>query len=598
MRKGVAIGQWLARQRLPLLVGGLLVLSLLLRVRGISHGYPDYVGTDERLIVKEVVHFFDDGTLRPGHYNYPAFYSYLYAGALYLCRALGGLDSVAGLQMPMGFALTFNIVLFALVGRWLSLLAGVALVGLTYLLGCRAYDQRVALGGALFAACSTNLIGYARFALPEMTMALLAMAACYCWVDIAQRGRRASYLLGGLLAGLAISTKYNAGLVLAGLVAAHVLRWRQERDAGGKIHLDLLLGGGIALLAFVAGSPYWVLSFGEYYQALLNVQSNTQFTLAPSSWPWLALLKSLWTSELAWGVVGTVGCGYALWRRRSADQVLLAVLLPGFLYVGSWPKTSLHYLIFLMPLAGLLGARLVLDQLRGQRAVWGLVLLALISLPNTWRAAAHGQALEQEDVNLRAARWIEGHIPNGAMIGGYWLSYLPPLKGLRQQEKLQSLMVEHQGDPQVVQTLRELEGQSRFYRCVRLHYFADEPQVPPEYQQRVDLRDPKTRRIFTNVWLDYDEIRRLGVEYVLLSNAAYGRFFTGEMPPAGTPAHYFYTRSREFVSQFFERSAGRYELVADFADGQGQRVSLLRVLPGAQVAARLETGGADEFQTF
>ncbi|MCC7263163.1 MAG: glycosyltransferase family 39 protein [Candidatus Latescibacteria bacterium] len=599
MSARAAIGPWLARHRIPLLLGLMMVVSLLIRVRGITHGYPDYVGTDERLIVKEVVHFFDDSTLRPGHYNYPAFYSYLYAGALYVCRLFGGLDSVAGLQLPMGFALTFNIVLFALVGRWLSLLAGVALVGLTYLLGCRAYDRRVALGGALFAACSTTLVGYARLALPELTMALLATAACYCWVDIAQRGRRVMYVAGGLLAGLAISTKYNAGVVLAGLVVAHLLRWRQEREGGFRIHLDLALAGGVCVLAFLAGSPYWAISFGEYHQALLNVQSNTQFSSqAPVAWPWLLLLKSLWSSELAWGAIATLGCGYAMWRRQSADWVLLAVVLSGFLYVGSWQRTSLHYLIFRAPLAGLLGARLVLDQLREHHGAWGLALLLLLSLPNTWRQLELGQGQAGDEVNLRAARWIETHIPNGAVIGGYWLSYLPPLKGLRQQEKLQSLMAENRQDPTAVEALQELEQENRFYRCVRLHYFADEPQVPAEYVQRVDLRDPKTRRIFTNVWLNYDEIRQLGVEYVLLSNAAYGRFFTGETPPEGTPAYYFHTRSRDFVSQFFDGSSGHYELVADFADAQGQRVSLLRVLPGAQVAARLETPGPGQFQTF
>ncbi len=599
MSANIPIGSWLGRHRTPLLVGLLMVASLLIRLHGITHGYPDYVGTDERLVVKEVVHFFDDGTLQPGHYNYPAFYSYLYAGALYVCRALGGLETVAGLQLPMGFALTFNIVLFALVGRWLSLLAGVALVGLTYLLGCRAYDRRVALGGALFAACSTSLVGYARLALPEITMALLATAACYCWVDIAQRGRRAMYLAGGLLAGLAISTKYNAGLVLAGLAVAHLLRWRREHEPGVRIHLDLLLAGGACGLAFLAGSPYWALSFSEYHQALLNVQSNTQFSSgAQEAWPWLLLLRSMWTTEMAWAVVATLGCGYALWRRQPGDWVLLAVLLSGFLYVGSWQRTSLHYLIFLAPIAGLLGARLVLDQLREQGHVWGLALLVLISLPNVWRQVERGQVVAQEDVNLRAARWIEDHIPNGAIIGGYWLSYLPPLKGLKQQEKLQSLMAEHQRDPKAVQALRELETENRFYRCVRLHYFADEPQVPTEYLQRVDLRDPKTRRIFTNVWLNYDEIHQLGVEYVLLSNAAYGRFFTGDTPPEGTPAHYFHTRSRDFVSQFFDESAGRYELVADFTDGQGQRVSLLRVLPAAPVAARFDAPGPGQFQRF
>lgn len=75
MRKGAFIGPWLVRHRVPVVLGLLLLFALLLRVRGIDHGYPDYVSTDERLIVKEVVHFFDDSTLRPGHYNYPAFYS-------------------------------------------------------------------------------------------------------------------------------------------------------------------------------------------------------------------------------------------------------------------------------------------------------------------------------------------------------------------------------------------------------------------------------------------------------------------------------------------------------------------------------------------
>tara|TARA_Y100000588_G_scaffold328926_1_gene364777 strand:- start:3 stop:434 length:432 start_codon:yes stop_codon:yes gene_type:complete len=72
---------------------------------------PDYVSGDERLLVKEVVHFFDNAILEPSHYNYPALFSYLYASVLYLVRALGGLDQVGGVHLPMGFVLTFNIVL-------------------------------------------------------------------------------------------------------------------------------------------------------------------------------------------------------------------------------------------------------------------------------------------------------------------------------------------------------------------------------------------------------------------------------------------------------------------------------------------------------
>tara|TARA_Y100000588_G_C13579854_1_gene638239 strand:- start:7 stop:399 length:393 start_codon:yes stop_codon:yes gene_type:complete len=125
-------------------------------------------------------------------------------------------------------------------------------------------------------------------------------------------------------------------------------------------------------------------------------------------------------------------------------------------------------------------------------------------------------------VRLKAARWIEENIPNNTVIGGYWISYLPPLKGLKQQEKLRELIDHNRHSPQAVDALHQLDRNNRFYKCVRLHYFMDSPQIPTSYQQTVDLRAPKTRRIFSNAWLIYEDIRRFGVEYVLLSNAAYG----------------------------------------------------------------------------
>ena len=33
------------------------------------------------------------------------------------------------------------------------------------------------------------------------------------------------------------------------------------------------------------GSPNWLFSFGEHFQAIVNVKSNTQFTLLAISWP-------------------------------------------------------------------------------------------------------------------------------------------------------------------------------------------------------------------------------------------------------------------------------------------------------------------------
>jgi len=301
-------------------------------------------------------------------------------------------------------------------------------------------------------------------------------------------------------------------------------------------------------------------------------------TLQAISWPWLYLFNSIWQNEWAWGGLGTLGCAYALYRRSAADWVLLSIILPTFLYIGSWNKADLHYIIFLAPLAGLLAARLVLESIPRLRPAWGLAFLALLSLPNVWHQTQQGIQLSQPDVRLQAARWIEENIPNDTVIGGYWISYLPPLKGLKQREKLHELIDGNRHSPQTIDALNQLDQDNRFYKCVRLHYFMNDPQIPATYVQTVDQRDPKTRRIFSNAWLTYEDIRRFGVEYVLLSNAAYGRFIDTPPPPAGTAAHYFFTRSRNFISQFFAPQNTRYQLVKEFVDG-GTRISLLKVLP-------------------
>ena len=79
------------------------------------------------------------------------------------------------------------------------------------------------------------------------------------------------------------------------------------------------------------------------------------------------------------------------------------------------------------------------------------------------------------------------------------------------------------------------------------------------------------------------------MEYVLLSNTAYGRFIDTPPPPDGTAAHYFFTRSRSFIEQFFAPQNTRYQLVREFVDG-GTRISLLKVLPERSLVTALNPG--------
>ncbi len=66
----------------------------------------------------------------------------------------------------------------------------------------------------------------------------------------------------------------------------------------------------------------------------------------------------------------------------APDAVLLSIVLPTFLYIGSWSKADLHYIIFLAPLAGLLATHVMVDFSMRLQLAWALVFLALFSAPN------------------------------------------------------------------------------------------------------------------------------------------------------------------------------------------------------------------------
>ena len=105
----------------------------------------------------------------------------------------------------------------------------------------------------------------------------------------------------------------------------------------------------------------------------------------------------------------------------------------------------------------------------------------------------------------------------------------------------------------------------------------EKPLVPPAYRSGVDLRDPKTLETFRRTWMEYPELKQWQVDYIVLPSAGYRRFLDGRAPPPGTAAHYYFTRSRDYIRQFFDPANPRYEMVEEFVDG-GSTISVFKVL--------------------
>ena len=485
--RAAADGDWIV-----VAVGAIATLGLALRMYGVDHGYPDFVTGDERAVIKDVVRCAQLGTLEPGHFNYPALYSYLLLLALGLSSLSGSLIDVGDAAASISFAHLFAPGQLALIGRCLNVAAGAATVAASYRLGALAYDRRTGLGAAVFASCCTVMVHQSKFALPDVTMSFLAVVATAAVIQALRRGTAGHFAVAGAFIGAAASAKYNAGMLLCGVVAAHLL---SVREAKGVLQPRLLAAGAAALTAFLAGSPYWLFVFDEYWGGLLNVSSNLQFNLAVASWPRLAMLGNIVGREWLWGALLIAGCGYAAYRRSDADLVLLAIVVPSFLYIGSWPKAGLHYAIFLFPLAGVLAARLVSD-LVATRAGGKLpaILFAALSVPQVWMAISAGHSLGEPNIRSAAARWIEANIPDQTVIGVYRVDYTPPLKGDIHRRFLNQQIAENRHRIDTLDRLQALRDRTPIYTQLSLEYFRPQPRVPTEYRATVDLADPKPRR--------------------------------------------------------------------------------------------------------
>lgn len=130
---------------------------------------------------------------------------------------------VAGLTQGIGDSLNSL--------RWVSLLAGVACIPLTYLLGVRTVGRRAALVGAGVMALSPFMIFYATEARAYALMMLLVLGSSLALLQALEGPRRRWWALYAALSCAAMYTHYTAAFVLLGQAAwalgfhRHAWKW-------------------------------------------------------------------------------------------------------------------------------------------------------------------------------------------------------------------------------------------------------------------------------------------------------------------------------------------------------------------------------------
>jgi len=428
------------------------LLALVARLVGIGWALPSVYHVDEITLVRAAMGM-RFGDLNPHFFDWPSLYKYL---NFFLFTAF--IKFRVPLQLLFGVetmrrALPFwwgSTAPFHLLTRLLTMWFDLGSVGLTFLIGRKLYSKQVGLLAALVMALSfTNIHGvqYSRVDVPTLFFVLLSF-----WFSrrLLQGLALRDYLLAGLFAGFAASTKYNGALVVVPLVVAYLLRVGSLSNLSILRRLSvngtkLLLAGLAAVGGFLLGTPFALLdwktfTFKEDARGFLWQLQNMQGHLgaeAANGW-WfhfsITLRRGLGPLLLGLAVLGIL---LALYRHRRRDILLLSFPLFYFLYVGSWTVVYGRFMIPILPMLCLLAANgiaIVANKFKKSNLIWGaLVGLALVQ--PAWEVIKSDYILTQTDTRTLAKNWIDENLPDKSTIAmdtiyGAFLDpfYLPNLR--------------------------------------------------------------------------------------------------------------------------------------------------------------------------
>ncbi len=413
-----------------LLLALILLTGFALRIWNIDYGLPFVYSIDEgsHFASRAVQMFWQD--LDPGYYQNPAAYTYLlYAVLRVMYGPLGFLFDLPFGNVTEQFDKDPTEIWVA--ARVAAAVLGMLGVAATYWAARRLWGVREGLVAAALLSFSFLAVAYSRVAVTDVG-ALMGVALALMWsAQVAERGRTRDYALAGAAAGLAISFKYTAGLVLLPLGIAALARLRPD---GLRVLGGLALGGGLATLVFVALNPYLFGSLDQWWTDLrdqADVAANDpkpgQETGGLSYY-----LESL-TWGLGWAGLAAALLGAVLVLRRDLVRGLILIALPLALlvYLATQSRYFGRWLLPAYPALALLGAVGVvgvanwlsgaLERRRGPRfgvrrpaLAGGLVLAGVTAAVLIQPLAADvrsARVLGREDTLSQARSWLVDRFP-------------------------------------------------------------------------------------------------------------------------------------------------------------------------------------------
>jgi 4-amino-4-deoxy-L-arabinose transferase-like glycosyltransferase len=327
-----------------------------------------------------------------------------------------------------------------------SVVFGTATIGLLYLLGRDLFSPSHGLLGALFLACTFLHVRDSALATVDALAGFFVLLALVGAGSVLRGGGRGAYLLAGAAAGLATATKYNAIVVLTGLVVAHGLRTvRSGLSFARALVVPSLLGGFvIAGVVFLAVNPYLILDWPkaradlawQFERVRVGQVVGQPIDVGPAWWYHftVSLRYGMGVAMLGLAVLGAVA---ATWRRHPGAWVSGSFAASSFVVVGSAKLAFVRYMTPLLPVLCLFAAGAVLilagrvPWRRGRP--WVVAGLAGLAVAEPLAAiTAYSGMVHHTDTRVQAYRFLLT-LPPDSDVATYgpsevWRSTFPPAR--------------------------------------------------------------------------------------------------------------------------------------------------------------------------
>jgi hypothetical protein len=394
----------------PAALAALFAGALILRLVGIKTGLPYVYNADENShFVPRAVGMFGH-SLNPDYFVNPPAYTYV-VHVLYMLR--WGTDPAT-----VGGAYAADPTSAFVIARAATAVLGALSVAFTALAAARLFDDRRVgiLAGALLAVAFLP-VNYAHFALNDvptlapLTLALVGVAGIY------RTGRMREYLLAGLALGVAIATKYTAGILVVTIFAAAL--------ASPVVHArirNLALTAALVCAGFLVANPYALLDHHAFVDGL-----RKQTETAGEEGGKLGLANSSgWTYYLGtftWGfgwlpsLAALGGAAALVARHRRLAWILVPAPLLLFLYLGQQSRFFARWMLPIYPLLAMLAAWAIVAAASRVRFRWAVAAGAvLVCLQGLVFSVHNDRVLAREDTRQLARDWMVANIPAGRKI--------------------------------------------------------------------------------------------------------------------------------------------------------------------------------------